>query len=364
MKRLVIEKEKIIHNIKTIQQKAGGATVIGVLKSDAYGMGLCQMAGILQQQGIRCFGVTEPQDAVTLREAGFGEEEILLLRSTAVAADVEKILASTATAAVGSYDAAVALNGMAEQQGAVVDVHLEIDTGMGRYGFDPNELERILNIYRFMGNLNVTGLFTHFPSAFCNTKATRAQCEALVAMAAKIREAGCDPGMIHAANSAALFRCQLPQLDGVRVGSALSGRTTAKGETGLQKTGRLECQVAEVRWLPKGHGVGYGPAFVTKKPTKIAVIPVGYWDGFLVEKTRDTFRFQDVLRYGLGDAARWLRRKRFYVTVNDRRVRVLGHVGLNHTTVDVTQIDCQPGDQAIFDVSPLFVPTQIERHYV
>ena len=74
-------------------------------------------------------------------------------------------------------------------------------------------------------------------------------------MAAKIREAGFDPGMLHAANSAALFYCDLPPLDGVRIGSALSGRTTAKGETGLQKTGRLESQVAEVRWLPAGHGV-------------------------------------------------------------------------------------------------------------
>lgn len=364
MKQLVIEKEKIIHNLEVIGDKAGGAPLIAVLKANAYGLGLTQLAALLQQQGVKRFGVTEPEDAVRLRDAGFVDEEIIMLRSTAVAEDIQKIIASTATAAIGSYDAAVALNGLAEKDGTVVDVHLEVDTGMGRYGFEPSELERILSVYRFMGNLNVTGMFTHFPSAFASRKATRAQYDKLLEVAAKVREAGCDPGMLHAANSAALFYCDLPPLDGVRVGSAISGRTTARGDTGLQKTGHLESEVAEVRWLPAGHGVGYGPAFVTKRPTKIAVIPVGYSDGFMVEKARDAFRFRDTVRYCLSDCARWFRRKRFYVTVNGRRMRVLGHVGLSHTTVDVTDIDCQPGAKAVFDVAPMFVPAEIERRYI
>ena len=320
------------------------------LKANAYGLGMLPMADLLRRQGVKRFGVTEPEDAVALRDGGFLDEEILMLRSTAVKEDIEKILSSTATAAIGSYDAAVAVNGMAEEAGMVVDVHVEIDTGMGRYGFEPSELERVLSVFRFMGNLHVTGMFTHFSSAFASPKATRAQYDKLVEMAAKVRQAGFDPGMLHAANSAALFRCDLPSLDGVRIGSAIGGRTTAKGDTGLQKTGRLESQVAEVRWLPAGHGVGYGPAFVTKRPTKIAVIPVGYSDGFMVEKGRDAFRFRDSLRYALGDMAKWLRRKKFYVTVGNRRVRVLGHVGLNHTTVDVTCLLYTSGPQPQKDV--------------
>ena len=121
--------------------------------------------------------------------------------------------------------------------------------------------------------------------------------------------------------------------------------------------------MAEVRWLPAGSGVGYGPAFVARKPTKIAVIPVGYWDGFMTEKGRDCYRFRDAFRYCLGDAANWLRRKRVYATINGRRVRVLGHVGLNHTTADVTQLECHPGDPVSLEVSPMFVPEQIPREY-
>ena len=257
----------------------------------------------------------------------------------------------------------MALSGAAAAQGTALDGQRDIDTGMGRYGFMPSEIERILSIYRYMGSLNVTGMFTHFPSAFSNKKATLAQQQALLDTAAKERQAGMEPGMLHAANSAALFHCGLPPLDGVRVGSAISGRTTGRGETGLQKTGRLESQVAEVRWLPAGSGVGYGPAFVTRKPTQIAVIPLGYWEGFLVEKSRDSYRFRDAFRYCLGDAAKWLRRKRFYVTINGRRARVLGHVGLNHVTADVTQMECHPGDPVAMDVSPMFVPEQIPRVY-
>ena len=336
MTRLVIEKDKIVHNLQVIREKAGGGELIAVLKADAYGLGLLPMAGLLREQGVRRFGVTEPRDAARLREAGFVEEEILMLRSTSLREDIQIIVDSLATAAVGSYDAAVALSGAAEEQGTALDVHLEIDTGMGRYGFMPSEIERILSIYRYMGSLNVTGMFTHFPSAFSNKKATLAQQQALLDTAAKVRQAGFEPGMLHAANSAALFHCGLPPLDGVRVGSAISGRTT---------------------------GVGYGPAFVTRKPTQIAVIPLGYWEGFLVEKSRDSYRFRDAFRYCLGDAAKWLRRKRFYVTINGRRARVLGHVGLNHVTADVTQIECHPGDPVAMDVSPMFVPEQIPRVY-
>ena len=116
MTRLVIETEKIIHNVRLIQEKAGGGQLIAVLKADAYGLGLLPMAGLLRDQGVRRFGVTEPRDAARLREAGFVEEEILMLRSTSLREDIQIIVDSLATAAVGSYDAAVALSGVAEEQ--------------------------------------------------------------------------------------------------------------------------------------------------------------------------------------------------------------------------------------------------------
>ena len=364
MKVLVVEKAKIMNNLERIKEASGRLPIIAVLKSNGYGLGLRQISELLREQGVRRFAVSEPRDAVLLRDWGCTEEEILILRSTSNEEDIKQILTACATATVGSHDAAVALNGLAEKEGVTCDVHIKVDTGMGRYGFDPTELERILAVYRFMPNLNVTGLYTHFPCAFKSRKKTQAQCDVLIDIAGRIRQAGMEPGLVHAANSAALFACKLPALDAVRPGSSIGGRMTCRGDYGLQKTGRLECAVAEVRWLPKGRTIGYGSAYTTRKPTRIAILPVGTFDGFMVEKARDSFRFAESVRYALGSLASFVRRKHFAVMINGRRARVLGHVGVNHTTVDVTDIDCAPGDTAVFDVSPMFVPESIERRYI
>lgn len=364
MKTLIVEREKIIANLDIIKEASGGVPVMAVLKANAYGLGLKEMLGVVREEGIRRLAVTEPADAQCIRDLGANEEEILVLRSTACEEDVKAIINACATATIGSYDAAVALNGIAEREGVMVDAHIKIDTGMGRYGFAPGETERIISVYRYMQSINITGMYTHFSRAFNSKKKTRQQYEQLKDTAAKIRSAGLDPGVLHAANSAALLACDLPPLDMVRVGTAIGGRTTAKGEYGLQKTGRLESTVAEVKSLPKGHGVGYGGAYVTKQLTRIAIIPVGTYDGFMVEKSRDSYRLRDSLRYMLSDLAGGLRRKKFYVLVNGKKARVLGRVGLAHTTVDVSEIECSPGDRVVFDVQPMYVPESIPRKYI
>lgn len=364
MKYLLIETDKIISNIERIRELAGDAEFIAVLKANAYGMGLKEIYPILRQCGVRKLAVTEPEDAIKLRHMGAEDEEILVLRSTACEEDIEKILKACATASIGSYDAAVALSGMAEQKGVSCDVHIKIDTGMGRYGFEPGELERITSVFSYMPSLNVTGMYTHFPCAYLDVTKTRAQHQKFVEVTEQVRKAGFDPGLLHDANTAALFTCGLDStLDAVRVGSAISGRTTARGASGLKRTGVLCSEIAEIRWLPKGHGVGYGSAFVTKKPTKIGIIPVGTADGFGVEKARDSFRIRDCIRYALSDLSRILRKRNQYVTVAGKKAKVVGHIGTTHTTVDLSDIDCHVGDAVRMDVSPMFVPESVERRY-
>ena len=364
MKALIVERDRVLHNLGKIKEASGNAPVIAVLKANAYGLGLCQMANLLRDNGVRRFAVTDPRDALRLRDSGIVDEEILILRSTACEDDIEKIITACATATIGSYDAAVALNGMAEKEGMVCDVHIKLDVGMGRYGFDETEMERILSVYKYMANLNVTGMYTHFPSAFKSIKKTKAQYEKFLQLTGKVRSSGYEPGTVHVLNSAALLYCKLPPLVAVRIGSALGGRITVRRDFGLAKTGKLQAAVAEVRWLPRGRSIGYGAAYVTRRPTKIAVVPIGSADGFMVERMRDTFRFRDSVRYALSDMAAFLRRKRFYITINGKRARVLGHVGVNHTTVDVTDVKCAAGDIASFDASPIYVPENIERRYI
>ncbi len=364
MKTLLVEKNKIRANLEVIKETAGKAQVIAVLKANAYGLGLQEMAGLCREAGIRRFAVTEPEDAVSLRDWGFGEEEILVLRSTANEEEVRMILQAGATATVGSYDAALALNGLAESQGMMCDVHVKVDTGMGRYGFLPTEIDRILSVYRYLKNLTVTGTYTHYANAFRSAKKTQEQLDAFNAVVEKIRSAGFEPGMLHASNSEAMFGCKMPNLDAVRIGSALGGRVIAKGDHGLQKTGRLQSQITEVRWLPTGAPVGYGSSYVTKHPTRVAVIPVGSADGYMLEKTRVLSRFPDCFRAACGMMLAFFRRRRYYVSVGGKRAPVIGHVGVNHTAVDVTDIECSPGTAVLLDAAPLYVPASIPRQYV
>ena len=362
MKSLIVDKKRLRQNIDLVKKKAG-VPIFGVLKADGYGLGLLQLAEALAQNGIDKFAVTEPNDALQLRTYGFTDQEILVMRSTSIDSELQTILEAGATATVGSYDAAIKLNGIAEKDGAVADAHVKLDTGMGRYGFLPSELDKIINVYTCLENINISGIYTHFHSAFASREATMAQLDALKGVVSALTEQGIETGLVHAANSSALFLYPETILDAVRIGSAFTGRLPIKGNTGLQKVCVLKSRVIEIRWLPKGHSVGYGAGFVTKKPMQIAVVPVGYGDGFGVSKANDIFRFRDCVRYAAGSLRDFLKRRRLYATIGGKRVRVLGHIGLCHTTVDVTGLGVTIGDEVTLDISPLYVNPEIQKIY-
>ncbi len=363
-KYLVVERDKVRNNIKEVKKRAGDAAVYGVVKGGGYGFGLVEMADLLRDEGISSFAVTEIRDLVILRNSGFVDEEILVLRSTCLPDECEKLIEYNAVATVGSYDAAIALNGVAEKNTSSVDVHIAIDTGMGRYGFTPNEYDRVISVYKYMSSLNVTGMYTHFYNAFGSERSVHAQLDSFLEVANAVRKAGIDPGRLHAANSTALMKYPFAVLDAVRIGSAFTGRVPVKGNFGLQKTGYAESSIVETRWLQKGQTVGYGGDFVCKKATRIAVAPIGYSDGVCVEKARDTFTFSAAAHAGLSGLKKWMGRKKFTGTVNGKTCRVLGHVGMLHCILDVTNVECNPGDTVKIEVNPLIAGGMLPKKYI
>ena len=366
MKTYIVERDKLKNNIDIVKKRAGGKAIYGVLKGNGYGLGLLPMARVLRDEGIDRFAVTEPSDATKLRMAGFIDEEILVMRPVVTEADVSELIDSHAVATIGSYDDAVLLSGLAEKHSEIVEAHVKIDTGMGRYGFAPEETDRVAQIYRFMKRINITGLYTHFNCAFCNTKTTNAQLETFLAVADRLREAGCNPGCVHASNSAFLFRGDLSHMDAVRIGSAFTGRLPmrVKNNAGLQPVGYAQSQIIQVRWLQEGQTVGYGAGYTAKKAVRAAVIPFGYADGFGLTRERDLYRFRDRLRYILHDIRELFSRKKLTVTIRGKKAPVLGHIGMLHCVVDVTGIQCEVGDEVRLDVSPIFANASIERVYM
>jgi alanine racemase len=160
-----------------------------------------------------------------------------------------------------------------------------------------------------------------------------------------LHAAGCETGVIHAAGSYAMLHSEFTHLDAVRAGSILLGRCRRRRGDGLSLVGHGETTVDSVRWLPKGHTVGGGHQVTLKKPTRVAVIPVGYQNGFGVEKPAAGIR--EAIR-------RVLRARRRTVRIGKQKAKVLGAIGASETLVNVTGLKCGEGDLVVFDLDPLY----------
>ena len=351
MKAYVVDSAAVRSNLQQLQTRAGSAVLWAVLKGDGYGLGLLPMAAICREAGVTHFAVTEVSEVSRLRAGGFADASILMLRPTSEQDELRQLLQLGAILTVSSQNDAAVLNGVAQELGVQAEVHVKIDTGMGRYGFLPEEMEKITPVYHYMDTIHVTGIYTHLHSAFCDKKATKAQIESFSRVLAALREAGIEPGMAHILNSSGVLHFSGAAMDAVRVGSALLGRV--HGGHGLKRVGYCETQVEELKWLPKGHTTGYGAGWKAKRPTRVAILPVGWYNGFGCEMGNDLFRFRDCLRRIAASLRVMLFGKAYYVTINGKRCKVLGHIGMLHTAADVSGIQCSLGDMARVEINPL-----------
>ena len=346
MKTLVIEREALRANIGVIKERAGQAVIYAVLTGDGQGAGLVELARTLRQEGIGRFAVGEAEEAEALRKAGFVEEELLMLRPTVDREELERLIDCGAVCTVGSVDTGLALNAAAEARSTVVEAHIQIDTGMGFGGFLADEPEKILSVYRNLPNVAISGICTQIHTPKKDGGDMAAQLEQFHRVVEAVRAAGFETGVVHAAGSYALLHCEEARLDGVRAGSALMGRCRRTRGDGLRRVGYGEVGIEETRWLPKGHTVGGERPVVLRRPTRVAVLPVGYQNGLGVTRSREG-GFWALVR-------RWLAQRRRTVRINGQKARILGAIGAIETVVDVTDLKCAAGDAAVFDIDPLY----------
>ena len=346
MRKLVIEKSAVKNNLAVIKERAAGAAVYGVLTGDGGGAGIVRLARLLRDEGIGRFAVSEIAEAEALRKGGFEDEEILMLRSTTDREELERLVDLNVVCTVSSVDTGLALNALAENRSTVVEAHIQVDTGMGFGGFLVSEPEKILLAYRSLPNVALSGIYTQLHAARPNDPEAKQQLEQFHQVLDTVRTAGFETGTVHAAGSFALLHDQESRLDGVRAGSAILGRCRRTRDDGLKTVGYGEVPLAEVRWLPKGHTIGADKPVVLKKPTRVAVLPVGYQNGFGVSWPRET-GFWAMVR-------RWRKSKALTVRLGDQRAKVFGGIGATETVLNVTNLKCSAGDLATFDMDPLF----------
>lgn len=356
MSRYVIDKKLLEENINIVKEKAG-VPLIGVVKGNGYGFGIKELSSILKDNDIKTFAVTEVDDIAELREA-IGSLDILVMRSTGIKAEAEIIAKNNCIATIGSLNSAKAMNEVSGALGVKTRCYLKIDTGMGRYGFMPSQVNDAIKCYDFE-NLDFIGAYTHFSSAFTNTQLTKAQLVLFKDTVAQIEKAGKKVGLLHAANSPALLNVEDVCLDSVRIGSAFTGRVITKSKTRLNRLGSLEADVIEIKTVPAGYSIGYNGLYKTKRETKIAIVPIGHYDGFGLTKEKEIADLHSVL----SQLKKYLKKQQMYIKINGRMYSVIGEIGLSHTAVDITGSDVKIGDLASVDISPLMVNPRIPRIY-
>ncbi len=323
-----IDLEAVGNNVRQIVQRVGPAVdVMAVLKADAYGHGAVKVAHTLLHSGATWLGVACLGEAQVLRRAGI-DAPILILGFTpawqaraAVLDDVRVALFST--------HVAQALSRAAQAVGRVARVHVKVDTGMGRLGLLPDEVLPFVREVAAYPGLEVEGLFTHMAAADeADLDYTREQLARFDALLEQLRAEGLLPRCVHAANSACLLRLPGSHYTMVRPGIALYGidpSAEARLPEGFRAALAWKCQVAQVRDLPAGSAVSYGRTWVAGRPSRIAVIPVGYADGFRRAP------------------AHW-----GHVLVHGERAPIVGRVCMDQTMVDVTDIaGVREGDEVV-----------------
>jgi len=220
--------------------------------------------------------------------------------------------------------------------GKTARVWLKIDTGMGRLGMLPSDALPVFKAISKLPGVEIAGTYTHFARAIeADLTPTRAQLRRFENVLASLRAAEIDCGLASAANSAATIRLAESHLDMVRVGTLLYGQYPSSHvprSLYLKATWKLKTRVCEVRDIPKGSAIGYGGECVTTRPTRTAVVPIGFADGFTLAPEGQIYR-QTVL----GFLAR--KRKRLWMEINGQRAPVLGRVAMQLTVLDVTDID-------------------------
>lgn len=364
MKKLVIEKEKLIENIEKLQDFAKDTRIIAVLKGNGYGISLLPFAEILYEKGIRFFAVTSCEDAAALR-GRFDDADILLLSEVLNLAETERMIESGIILTCGSFLSLIQCNELAQKGNLQARVHLKLDTGFGRFGFLPGQEEEIVNCIKPLSNLSVEGIYSHFSFSFASTdKFVKEQYDLFCQMTETLKKLGLSVPMRHIANSHAFLNYPFTHLDAVRIGSALLGRLSAGVPVELNRIGYLQSEVSGVKMLPKGHNIGYANTCKVKRETKIAIVNVGYQDGFMTEVKRDTFRFSDILRYLFHDAKLLLKHPACSVRINGKTAPVLGRIGMYNIICDVTDIGTvKAGDTVLLDVNTLLLDSGIEREY-
>lgn len=325
-----INLDNLAHNIRQVRENTKKETLVtAVVKANGYGHGSTDIAKTFLENGGDRLAVAILTEAIELRLANI-LDPIMILGYTPTT-QYEKVIEYDLIQTIYNYEDAKALSHKAELLGKDATIHIKIDSGMGRIGFEGTEksVEEILKISK-LPNLYIEGIYTHFAKADEDDKNhTRQQFQKFINLVNNLEGKGLVIPIKHVSNSASIIDLPEYNLDMVRAGIMLYGyypsQEVDKKHIILKPAMTLKAKISHIKTVPKGTGISYGQIFVTDKETKIATIPIGYADGFsrlLTEKAQ--------------------------VFVGGKRANVVGKICMDQCMIDISHIpDVRVNDEVV-----------------
>lgn len=323
--------DAITHNLKEIRRITNkNAAICGVVKADAYGHGFLEVAKTLIKNGVTYLAVSMLDEALQLRKEGIDTPILILSYTDPIRCD--EIVLNNITQTVFSYDLAKSLSMSAQKLNKYVKIHIKIDTGMGRVGFQTgySSIKNIIDICK-LPNLIVEGIFTHFASADEADKSyTYMQFEKFMNICDELKRVGILIPIKHVCNSAGIMEFPNMHLDMVRPGIILYGMYPSdevdKTKLNLIPAMSLKANITHVKDVEPDTCISYGRIFKTNRPSKIITIPIGYADGYLRSLTGKT-----------------------RILVNEQFAPIVGKICMDQCMADVTDIkgDISCGQQVV-----------------
>ncbi|MFT6849588.1 MAG: alanine racemase [Sphingobacteriales bacterium] len=311
--------EENFHNVRT--QLPLGVKIMAIVKAFSYGAGAFEIAKLLQFNQVDYLGVAYVDEGVELRNEGI-KVPILVMNPELTA--IDQIINNDLNIAVFSLKMLKDLHIIHQKKKKQIKIHLKFETGMNRLGIHPNEVSEVSSLLD-PDVFELNGVFTHLAAADEpeHDDFTQNQFDCFDEIVIKLKTELNRPFLAHCLNTAGIGRFRDYAYDMVRMGIGLYGFDPSGSLSGLKPAGRLITHISQIKFVEKGDSVGYSRKFVAPIAMKIAILPIGYADGF-----------RRSLGNGLG-----------HVIIKGKKVPIVGNVCMDMTMVDISNMDVEEGSE-------------------
>ncbi|MFA5362427.1 MAG: alanine racemase [Candidatus Omnitrophota bacterium] len=319
-----VDLRNLAHNFLLVRKSLSPKTrVLVTVKADAYGHGLLPVARALSARGVDYLGVASIDEGIQLREGGISSPVLLL--GMILKQDIPPLFEYNITPAICTAEVAIALNNMARRLSRPINVHIKVDTGMGRVGVLYKDAYRFFKKIHDLKFVYIEGLFTHLACADVNNSFTLYQIGLMEELIRRLSEDGIRIAWMHAANSLGLLQYKKSHFNMVRPGLIIYGLyPRERMDIALRPVLSLKTRIVYAKKVPAGYGISYGHTYVTRRTTNIATLPLGYGDGY----PRNLSNQGPVL-------------------IRGRRFRISGRVCMDQILVDTGDLRVDLGEEAV-----------------